>query len=83
MKSSPTKRIALGSIGSSLSEEQKSSGSNLEGAFDEAGEVEDVDDHDVDFQHSMWQNMEFMDKTLPKLEDTDADEREEVRAWEE
>ncbi|GMH97321.1 hypothetical protein TrVE_jg4049 [Triparma verrucosa] len=78
MKSSPTKRIALGSIGSSPSEEQKSSGSNLEGAFNEAEEFEDIDDHDVDFPHSMWQNMEFMDKTLPKLEDTDADEREEL-----
>lgn len=55
--------------------EEKSGGSNLDSAF---SFTEIPDDHDVDFPHSMWQNLEFMDKNLPTLEDTDPDEREEL-----
>ncbi|GMI07258.1 hypothetical protein TrLO_g6087 [Triparma laevis f. longispina] len=85
MKSSPMKRegnkfglspMAASPKSPKSPSEEKSGGSNLDSAFSFTEIPED--DQDVDFPHSMWQNLEFMDKNLPTLEDTDPDKREEL-----
>eukprot|EP00520_Triparma_pacifica_P001046 CAMPEP_0118652752 /NCGR_PEP_ID=MMETSP0785-20121206/11478_1 /TAXON_ID=91992 /ORGANISM="Bolidomonas pacifica, Strain CCMP 1866" /LENGTH=545 /DNA_ID=CAMNT_0006545275 /DNA_START=174 /DNA_END=1808 /DNA_ORIENTATION=+ len=51
--------------------------SRPEGAGD-FDDLEEEDDFAMSFKHTMWQNRDFMVYDLPKLEDTDEDEREEL-----